>query len=235
MGIHECAHNLAAPITNLNRWLAIIANFPLLLPGAMAFRRWHLDHHKYLGQRGRDNDLPSDFEIRFAGRSFWLKALWLLFFLPVSTFTRGFLKPPRRWEWINIGVQALVIVLTVWFLGGKTLAYFGLSTFFGFGLHPTAAHWIHEHYLYDRKQETYSYYGPLNWVNFNVGYHVEHHDLFNIPGWRLPELNAIAPEFYEPLTSHRSWVAIIWKFLTEPELGNFSRIERGALEEFREV
>jgi sphingolipid delta-4 desaturase len=71
-----------------------------------------------------------------------------------------------------------------------------------------------------------SYYGTLNWVNFNVGYHVEHHDLFNIPGWRLPQLKALAPEFYEPLVSHRSWTAIIWKFLTEPELGNFSRIER---------
>jgi sphingolipid delta-4 desaturase len=116
-----------------------------------------MDHHKYLGQRGRDNDLPSDFEILFTGRSFWLKALWLLFFLPVSTMTRGFLKPPTRWEWINIGVQTLVIVLIVWFFGGKTLAYFGLSTFFGSGLHPTAAHWIHEHYLYHPKQETYSY------------------------------------------------------------------------------
>jgi sphingolipid 4-desaturase/C4-monooxygenase len=76
-------------------------------------------------------------------------------------------------------------------------------------LHPVAAHFIHEHYTFAENQETYSYYGPLNLVTFNVGYHVEHHDFMRVPGWRLPELHALMPQRYNALVSHRSWT---WAF-----------------------
>jgi sphingolipid delta-4 desaturase len=85
------------------------------------------------------------------------------------------------------------------YYGMGALTYLLVSTFMAGSIHPTAGHFISEHYVVDGKFETYSYYGWLNCLTYNVGYHNEHHDFPNIAWPNLPKVKAIAPEFYDNL------------------------------------
>jgi sphingolipid delta-4 desaturase len=66
----------------------------------------------------------------------------------------------------------------------------------------------------------------MNLLALNVGYHNEHHDLMRVPWTRLPRLKALAPELYQPLHSHRSWTALLLRFLFDPSLSLYSRVTR---------
>ena len=59
LAMHEISHNLAFSGTTAfgmaaNRILSIFANLPLAIPAAIAFRKYHLDHHRYQGTEGID-------------------------------------------------------------------------------------------------------------------------------------------------------------------------------------
>ena len=154
------------------------------------------------------------------------KAIWLILF-PIVQSVRPTrlreIKPIDGWVVTNFVAQAAFDV-AVWFLlGPKALVYLLASLFFGVGFHPLGARWIQEHYLVFPGQETNSYYGMLNRLALNVGYHNEHHDFPSVPWDRLPRIRAAAPEAYETLQSHPSWAGLMWRFLTDRRISLFSR------------
>jgi sphingolipid delta-4 desaturase len=227
--IHDATHNLILPRKSWNIFVAILADLPNLMPGAMGFRVYHLKHHSHQGDYEYDADLANHWEARLVGNIWYRKALWLMLFA-FFQLTR----PPRlkaitmrdRWFVLNLVCALIYDIAVVWLCGWAGLLYLAFSFFFSIGLHPVGARWIQEHYTNDADQETYSYYGPINRVCLNMGYHNEHHDLPSIPWNNLPKLRAIAPEFYDNLKSHSSWTRLLFQFIFDKRYSLFSRIER---------
>jgi sphingolipid delta-4 desaturase len=228
LAVHELSHNLAFESPNANKALALFANMPTCLPSCITFQRYHLDHHQFQGVDGIDTDIPCGAEVHYVTNTL-MKFGWIICQPLAYAFRPMFIKPKPMvlWEVVNWVTALSFDALVVYLLGTKGFAYLILGTLLGLGLHPTAGHFIAEHYEFMKGQETYSYYGPCNWVNFNVGYHNEHHDFPRIPWSRLPALKAMAPEFYDSLPSYTSYIAVIYQFITDPEMGCFSRIKRG--------
>ncbi len=226
MAIHEASHDLLAPKTIHNKWLSILANIPILLPVAIAFRRHHLKHHSHLGIETVDNDFPSHWEANTVNNTPFYKLIWLSFYVIFLTLARDFTVKPSRWEWINIAVITMTNILIGYYLGTGAVLYLLLSTFFGYSLHPVAGHFIHEHFIFEEGQETNSYYGILNWFCFNVGYHNEHHDFMNIPGRFLPNYYQTTKSFYANLTATKSWTWMFVVFIFSRKIGAQSRYRR---------
>ena len=228
--IHETAHNLVFRWRTGNRFVAIVANLPLVLPGAVPFCKYHLLHHRHMGDMDYDAGVPGPEESRFVGRSGVMKGLWL-----AGTFlVQGVVRPTRMtripkidgWTVVNVIFQVSAMVVFVKTTGTGPVTYLIASSILGIGFHPLGARWVQEHFALVPGQETYSYYGPLNKVSFNVGYHNEHHDIVTIPWSRLPLVRRTAPEFYEGLHSYHSWTALLVRFLGDRRITLFDYIVR---------
>lgn len=227
--IHECSHNLIFKGKTGNILAGILADVPMFVPASVSFRSYHLKHHSFQGHYDLDADLASRWEAKLIGHSFAGKALWLLLF-PVFQA----LRPPRLkeirfvtgWTVLDWIVGFGVDIAVLYFLGPVPFLYLVASLFFSIGLHPLGARWVQEHYLVKPPQETYSYYGPMNIVALNVGYHNEHHDFSSVPWNKLPLVTKAAPEWYDSLYSHRSWTKLLFLFLSDNRLSLFSRLVR---------
>jgi sphingolipid 4-desaturase/C4-monooxygenase len=230
--IHDCTHNLVLKRTRDNAVLQIIAGLPVIFPAAIPFRKYHLLHHRFQGDPDLDADLAGPVEARLVGNGTVRKALWLLTFFAWQAARVPRLKRIKIWDgWYvaNVAVQVAFVAAVVGGLGWRAFLYLFMSSVFAIGLHPVGARWIQEHYLTaPGDQETFSYYGPINRIAFNVGYHNEHHDLMMVPWSRLPQIKAIAPELYDSLYSHQSWSRLLIRFIFDPGLSLYSRRVRGS-------
>lgn len=225
--IHECTHNLVFKKRYLNKCLGIFCDFVLIIPSAMGFRKYHMIHHRHLGEYEMDPDVCSYTEGKLIGNSKIMKTLWLFCF-SISQSLRPMkiksVKVLNSWIIANLIVQIAVNYAIYFYLGPKALIYLIISTVFALGLHPLGGRWIQEHYVTEPGQETYSYYGPLNLVTFNMGFHNEHHDFMNIPWVRLPALKKLAPDYYDTLKSYKSWTGLVIRFIFDKNMGPFTRI-----------
>jgi len=240
LAIHEITHNLAFKGIKANRTFAMFANLPIGIPYAMMFKKYHMEHHRALGVDGVDTDLPTRLELlclrNVAGKAFFC-IFQILFYALRPGFVRA--QTLTRWHAFNLasqfGFDALLVyastLLSALPADGswnfRPLLYFIMSSFFAGSLHPCAGHFIAEHHLFDQwDQETWSYYGCLNYLTYNVGYHNEHHDFPSIPWTRLPALHSIANEYYKDLPRHDSWCMVTYRFIFDTDVGLFSRVKR---------
>jgi len=229
LAVHEISHNLAFGVSRPipNRLLGFFANLPIGIPFSISFKRYHIEHHKFQGIDVWDTDIPSALEAKLF-RTTSTKILWVIL-QPLFYMIRPLLVHPKKpivLEFVNTVIQLTFDTLVWYFLGGRVVVYMIVGSLLAMGLHPVAGHFISEHYMFKKGYETYSYYGPLNFITFNVGYHMEHHDFPSVPGSRLPEVKRIASEYYDHLPQHNSWVRVLYDFVTDPEIGPYARIKR---------
>lgn len=221
--IHEASHNLVFHTGWKNKLAAIVANVPLGAPAAIEFRHQHLLHHKYLGDTrdpdGRDTQAPTLKEVAVVGHSGPRKLLSF-------TFGRFFYKarPANAvahdgW-WIgNIAACVVADAVLVATVGLRPLVYLLLSALVAFGPHVLGARRVSEHLTLRRGQPTNSYYGPLNRVSFDVGYHVEHHDFPAVPWRRMRRLRRLAEPHYAGLAVVRSWASLMAAYFLDSRYG----------------
>ncbi|ESO06255.1 hypothetical protein HELRODRAFT_188309 [Helobdella robusta] len=225
--IHEIGHNLAFGHSHIlaNRILGMFANLPWGIPMSVTYKKYHTDHHLYMGHDTLDVDIPTVIE-SYLFRHPITKIIWLLVH-PVIHGLRPYFKSPKpiwKLEVVNFIVQISFDLFVLYVFGIKSLSYFVAGSLLGQGgLHPLTGHFFSEHYLYIKGQATVSYYGPLNFFMFNLGYHVEHHDFPYIPYRKLPELKKMCPEYYDDLPYHTSWVKVIWDFVWDSDMGPHAR------------
>lgn len=228
LAIHELSHNLFFRDTHYNKLFSILLNLPIGVPFSISFRDYHLEHHRNLGIYGLDTDLPTAFEKKYI-KGTLLKTLWLS--LQIVTYSvRPILVKSYKltnYHYLNIFSQVAFNSLIYNYYGMSPLIYYIMCDLIAGGLHPCAYHFISEHYLLSKnskssKQETFSYYGLLNYLTWNVGYHNEHHDFPYVPWSRLSKVRKIVKEysndFYENIVSYDSWYKIFSKFIINDDV-----------------
>lgn len=234
--IHDACHDCCLPWRAANLALICVANLPHVWPSGIAFRFYHLRHHSHLNTTYDDPDLPMPWEDRLFGHSSVGKFVWMCLF-PLfqgirTLHDRHGVPTFDFWSVVNFVGNVAVSAVFGYFVGGLGgFVYLAVSSYFAVGMHPLGARWIAEHYAVDPPQETYSYYGPVNAIAYNIGYHNEHHDFPNVPWNKLPALTRIAPEFYEPLAQHTSYLRVLYQWVMHPNFSLRTRVVRKPLVE----
>lgn len=237
LAVHELAHNLGAKTILQNKLIGLLANLPIGIAFSITFKPYHMEHHRHQGEDQVDSDIPTLFEGWLLTRSSMgyvdhtirkaiFMSLQIFAYALRPMFVKPGLVPLDRWLLLNWTVVLAFDGLIFLWLGPWGVVYFIASTLLAGSIHPTAGHFIAEHYVMEGNAETYSYYGPLNMLAYNVGYHNEHHDFPNIAWSNLPKVRELAPEYYNDLPQCKSWPGVLLRYIFDDSISPFSRVKR---------
>ena len=137
LAIHDISHNVVFgnyyPFAN--RLFGMWANLPLGVPMSVSFKKYHVEHHRYLSTDFYDTDLPTEFEAKFF-KNIPLKLVWLA--LQPFFYTSTSNGCETKTEILNFCLQ--LIALIVYFCGWWSLFYLASGTILAMGPMCAAEH-----------------------------------------------------------------------------------------------
>src|SRR5256885_17082228 len=99
----------------------------MVVPGALSFCKYHLLHHRHMGDLELDAGVPGPLESRIIGRSSVMKALWIAGFILIM----GIVRPHRMkrvrlldpWTATNIAIHIAAMAALIAATGRGPVAY----------------------------------------------------------------------------------------------------------------
>jgi len=149
---------------------------------------------QYLADEILDTEYPSEFEATYFPKNALGKYIWMLCH-PMIHSVRGPALVVQRFQWEYDSELILNVVLII--LADIVLLCSPLNSLINFTLGTSLfaaqtfmfgfwGNMSHTQFLPHR--ETHNYYGWMNRVFFNFGYHYQHHDFPSVPAKNLPEV-----------------------------------------------
>lgn len=203
---HETAHSNAFKSRWLNEgvfWVSGVTTFYM----KTVFRIEHMAHHAHTQDQEKDPQRIPMAET-FWGYVYYATGvpslqlkIWRLIYHPlgkISEREKTYVPEDRvpeiqRDAWVYMGVYALVIAGSIYFQTWAALIYWFIPAVAGEPFQRMIRIAEHTGCELDpdmlRNTRTMLTNMPLRWLNWNMGYHVEHHAISSVPFHALPELN----------------------------------------------
>jgi len=210
-----------------NRILAWVYAIPCgLSPGQ--FTRWHLDHHKELGDDEKDpkrHHLTPKIIRRWFKLLYFTPALFPIYFRAAGRESATY--PPEvrsrlRLERAVVMSVHFAVIAAIWMAWGAAMVFklYALPVFFVFPVAFTINR-LGQHY--DIEPDDPAAWGTLvrsnaiwNFLFVWSSYHMEHHYFPGVPCYRLPELHdALQPIFERHPMRRRTYTGLLWDWLVK--------------------
>ncbi len=228
--LHEVLHGLVVRPRRpgLERALGFIYALPCAMSPSQ-FTRWHLDHHRELGDSEADpkrHHLSPKRTSRLLKLLYWTPALFPIYFhaarKETATYPLELRRTITRERTVAVLLHAVIAAALLGFAGPSIwLRVQALPLLLAF---PTwfALNRLGQHYAID--PEDPAHWGtlmrpsPFLWDPLFLwsNYHLEHHYFPSVPAYRLPSLRrALEPFFHERGIRARTYGELMWGWIVQ--------------------